>query len=150
MNLRRFKIHRSYSMSFNLSDVGEFFWSWILRAVTDFEKKKRKANRSFVFTCSQSVKLGIFMLWFFRGRQRNVPKSVLQVQRFVLLILTYCCYVVLTAVVVIFVEQQGWFSFLAKTWKKITMTCPLGQFWLLQTQLRCEIFEKLILCLLRP
>ena len=29
-NSRCFKIHRSYSIAFNLSNAGEFFWSWIL------------------------------------------------------------------------------------------------------------------------
>ena len=75
MNLRRFKIHRSYSMSFNLSDVGEFFWSWILRAVTDFEKKKRKANRSFVFTCSAKREVRHFHVVVFSRTAEKCTKK---------------------------------------------------------------------------
>ena len=31
VNSRSFKIHRSSSMALNLSNVSEFFWSWILK-----------------------------------------------------------------------------------------------------------------------
>ena len=40
MNL--FKLHRSYSISFNLSNVGEIFWGWIRKALIQVLKKKKK------------------------------------------------------------------------------------------------------------
>ena len=36
------KLHNSHSFSFNLSSVGEFFWSWFLRPVSKFRKKKNR------------------------------------------------------------------------------------------------------------
>ena len=46
---RCFKLYRFYSISFNLSNVGIFFWRWILISLPKFKKRKRK---SFVFTVS--------------------------------------------------------------------------------------------------
>ena len=36
-----FKLHRSYSISFNLSNVGEIFWIKSERIVSKFRKRKR-------------------------------------------------------------------------------------------------------------
>ena len=39
INLRLFKLYRVYSNPLNLSNVGDFAWSWIL---FQFQKEKRK------------------------------------------------------------------------------------------------------------
>ena len=39
--LHCFKLHRSYSISFNLSNVGEIFWVEFERTISEFRKKKR-------------------------------------------------------------------------------------------------------------
>ena len=36
VNSRCFKIYRAYSISFNSSNVGDFFWSWILKDYIEF------------------------------------------------------------------------------------------------------------------
>ena len=43
LNLRCFKIYRAYSNSFNSWNVGKFFWSWILKKLSKFRKRKRKS-----------------------------------------------------------------------------------------------------------
>ena len=51
----------AYSMSFNSSNVGNCFWSWILMDCIKVQEKKKKV----VFFCSrprQNVKLGSFTL----------------------------------------------------------------------------------------
>ena len=50
VNWRCFQVHCSYSMSFNLSNVGEVFWSWILKDC--FNVTKNKQRRCLVFMLS--------------------------------------------------------------------------------------------------
>ena len=56
---RYFKIYRAYSISFNSSNVGNFFWSWILKDCIEVQEKKKKvailSSRP-----PQNVKLGSF------------------------------------------------------------------------------------------
>ena len=57
-NLSVFKHYRAYSISFNSSNVGNFFWSWILKDYMEVREKKKKI----VVLCSrltENVKLGI-------------------------------------------------------------------------------------------
>ena len=62
-NSRGFKLYRAYSNSFNSSNVGKFFWSWILKdciKVQDFKEKE-----SLCVLCSRpphNVKLDTFTL----------------------------------------------------------------------------------------
>ena len=61
VNLRCFKRYRAYSISFNSSNVGKFFWSWILKDRIKVYEKKRKL----VVSCSrprQNVQLDTFTL----------------------------------------------------------------------------------------
>ena len=41
-NPRCFKLHRTYSTSFNSTNVGQFFWSWILKDCSEVQEKKKK------------------------------------------------------------------------------------------------------------
>ena len=40
VNSSWFKLYRAYSISFNSSDVGIFFWGWILKVDIEVQKKK--------------------------------------------------------------------------------------------------------------
>ena len=77
MNLCCFKLYRAYPILFNSSNVGKFFWSWILKDVIKVQKKKTKG----IVLCSrplQNVKLGTFTL---QWRSCNEgKKSVMHVQ----------------------------------------------------------------------
>ena len=42
MNSRCLKLYRAYSISFNSSNVGKCFWSWILKDCIKVQEKKRK------------------------------------------------------------------------------------------------------------
>ena len=42
MNSRCFKLHRTYSTSFNSTNVGKFFWSWILKGCSEVQENKKK------------------------------------------------------------------------------------------------------------
>ena len=39
---RCFKLYRAYSISFNSSNVSNFFWTWILKDCIEVQKKKKK------------------------------------------------------------------------------------------------------------
>ena len=61
VNLRCFKLYRAYSISFNSSNVGNFYCSWILKDCIKVQEEKKKI----VVFCSrprQNVKLGSFTL----------------------------------------------------------------------------------------
>ena len=42
VNLRCLKFNRAYSISFNSSNVGKYFWSWILKDCIKVQEKKKK------------------------------------------------------------------------------------------------------------
>ena len=42
VNSRCFKLYRAYSISFSSSNLGIFFWSWILKYCSKVQEKKRK------------------------------------------------------------------------------------------------------------
>ena len=76
---RGLKVNRAYSISFDSSMVGNFFWSLILKDCIKGPEKKRKL----VFLCSrprQIVKLGNYMFVVVQRRLRNVQKRVVHVQ----------------------------------------------------------------------
>ena len=86
------KLNRAYSISFDSSIVGKFFWSLILKDCIKEPAKKRKL----VFLCSrprQIVKLGTYMFVVVRRRLRNVQKRVVHVQNCYLpkKPLLFCC-----------------------------------------------------------
>ena len=56
-----FKLYRTYSISFNSSNVAIALWSWILKDCIEVQEKKKKV----IVLClrpPQNVKLGIFTL----------------------------------------------------------------------------------------
>ena len=76
---RGLKLNRAYSISFDSSIVGKFFWSLILKDCIKEPEKKRKL----VLLCSRSrqiVKLGTYMFVVVQQRLRNVQKRVVHVQ----------------------------------------------------------------------
>ena len=48
---RCFKLHRTYSTSFNSTNVGKFFWSWILKDCSEVQEKKKKV----LVSCSPTL-----------------------------------------------------------------------------------------------
>ena len=59
VNWRCLQLYRAYSISFNSSNVGKFFWSWILKDCIKVKGKKEKV----VVLCSRprrNVKLATF------------------------------------------------------------------------------------------
>ena len=94
MNSRCFKLYRSYSISFNSSDVGEFYFNSIVKDCIKVQKKKKEV----VVLCSrsvQNVKL--------REKREKVQKNVMHVQSccFANLRLLYFFFAVFVAVVVL-------------------------------------------------
>ena len=76
---RGLNVNRAYSISFDSSMVGKFFWSLILKDCIKGPEKKRKL----VLLCSrprQIVKLGTYMFVVVQRRLRNVQKRVVHVQ----------------------------------------------------------------------
>ena len=98
---RGLKLNRAYSISFDSSIVGKFFWSLILRDCIKEPEKKREL----VFLCSrprQIVKLGTYMFVVVQRLLRRVQKSVMHVQSCYLpKKKTYCFFAVLVAVAVV-------------------------------------------------
>ena len=79
MNSHFLKLYRAYSISFNSSNVGKFFWSWILKDCIKVQEKKKKV----VVLCSHaSTKREIrhFHVVIVQRRLRNVQKCVMHVQ----------------------------------------------------------------------
>ena len=50
MNLRSFKLNRVYLDPLNMSNVGDFSWSWILKDFVQVQKEEGK----FVVVCPRS------------------------------------------------------------------------------------------------
>ena len=71
VNSRGFKLYRAYSTPFSSSNVGKFFWSWILTLYRSSGKEtKTKTKREIRY----------FHVAVVQWRQRNVHKSVMHVQ----------------------------------------------------------------------
>ena len=79
VNLRFFKLYRAYSIS---SNIGIFFWSWVLEDCIKVQEKKRKV----VVLCSRPRREHKRHVVVVQRRQRNVQKSVMHVQSCCLLI----------------------------------------------------------------
>ena len=80
MNSLCLKPYHAYSNSFSSSNVGKFFWSWILKTVSKFRKRKGKFL-SHVFTSSTKSEIRHFHVVVAQRRQRNVQKSMIRGQR---------------------------------------------------------------------
>ena len=96
---RGLKLNRAYSISFDSSIVGSFFWSLILKDCIKEPEKKRKL----VFLSSrprQIVKLGAYMFVVVRRRLRNVQKRVITC-KVVICQKNLCFFAVLVAVAVV-------------------------------------------------
>ena len=70
MNSRCFDLHRTYSTSFNSTNVGEFFWSWIQKTDCSEQWEKEKESPCAVFTDpSQDVE------FFLKRRSRGTKET---------------------------------------------------------------------------
>ena len=81
MNSHCVKLHRSYSISFNLSNLGKIFRSWIQKDRNYVRKTKRKIF-TVVFTHSieRAHEIRKFHVAVVQRRLRNVQKGVMHVQ----------------------------------------------------------------------
>ena len=78
MILYCFKLHRSYSISFNLSKVGEIIRGWILKDRMYVWNKKRMLYLTYSIKWAREIRkfhIAVVQLWL-----RNVQKSVMPVQ----------------------------------------------------------------------
>ena len=74
-------LNRAYSISFNSSSDGEFFWSWIAKDCTCIKfQEKKKEGRCRVFTFPTIGEIRQCLVVVVQRRQRNVQKSVMHVQ----------------------------------------------------------------------
>ena len=78
VNSRCFKIHYSYSMSVNLSNIVEIFRAWILKMTVS--KFKTEIDNGCLFTSSRKRKIWQFHVVVEQKRQRKVQKSFMHVQ----------------------------------------------------------------------
>ena len=81
MNLRCLELYCAYSISFNSSNVGELFWSWILKDCIKVQEKK-KESCCLGFPSSTKREIRHFHVVVVKRRLRNVQKikSVMHVQ----------------------------------------------------------------------
>ena len=79
MHQRYLTLYRAYSISFNSSNVGKLFWSWILTDCIKVQEKKRKESCCLVFPSSTRREIRHFHVVVVQRRQRNVQKSVMHV-----------------------------------------------------------------------
>ena len=97
MNSHGFKLHRFYSVSFDLSNVGEIIWSWIRKNGIKVQKKKKKICvfcsyiHTYIHTYSLKWAREIrkFHVAIVQRRLRNVQKEWCTWKFVVLLISTY-------------------------------------------------------------
>ena len=80
MNLHRFKLCRSHSISFSSSSVGNLFGSWILTDCIEVQEKKSKVVVLCLLTSSTKREISHFLVVVVQWPQRNVQKSVMHVQ----------------------------------------------------------------------
>ena len=76
MNLHRFKLYRSHSISFSSSSVGNLFGSWILTDCIEVQEKKSKVVVLCLPTSSTKREISHFLVVVVQWPQRNVQKSV--------------------------------------------------------------------------
>ena len=79
MNSLCLKRYDACSNSFSSSNVGKFFWSWILKTVSKFRKRKGKLL-SHVFTSRTKRETKHFHVVVVQRRQRNLQKSMIRGQ----------------------------------------------------------------------
>ena len=68
---RSFKLHRFCFITLNLSNVREFFASWVLKVCISVKKKNDKENRCLVSTFSMKREFKEFHVVVVQWRQRN-------------------------------------------------------------------------------
>ena len=79
MKSRCLKLYRAYSSSFNSSNVGKCFWSWILKDWIEVQKKT-EGSRCLVSMSSTKREIRHFHVVLVQWQQRNVQKGGMHVQ----------------------------------------------------------------------
>ena len=80
MDSHCFKLHRSYLISLNLSNVGKIFWLESEGTVSKFWKRKRKFLCVLTYPIKRARQIRKFHVAVVQRRLRNIQKSVMHVQ----------------------------------------------------------------------
>ena len=70
-----FKLHRSFLISFNLSNVGEIFWVKSERTVSKFRNRKENFRVVLTYSIKRECKIRKFHVAIVQKRLRNVQKK---------------------------------------------------------------------------
>ena len=101
--------YRACSITFNSSNVGKFFCSWILKDYIKVKENKKKVIvRLFPFSTKREIRQ--FHVVVVQRRQRNVQKSVMHVQS--------CCFACLNLLLFCCIRcyrRRGWVNSLIST-----------------------------------
>ena len=87
VNSRCLRLYRAYSISFNLSNVDKFFWSWILEDCIEVQEKKKESR--LVFTSSTKREIRHFHVVIVQWRREMYKKAWCTCKIVVLLIQTF-------------------------------------------------------------
>ena len=82
VDLHSFKLRRSYSISFNFSNVGEIFWVESERPYLGLEKEKENVCVVLIYLIKRASEIRKVYVAVVQQRLRNVEKSVMHVQNF--------------------------------------------------------------------
>ena len=99
----KFALHRCYSMSFNLSHVGEIFCTESERTVSEFRKDKETFCFVFTYSVKRAHEISKFHVAVVQRWLKNVQKSVMHVQSCCFTFINLLFFAVLVAVAVVVV-----------------------------------------------
>ena len=99
----KFALHRCYSVSFNLSYVGEIFWIESERTVSEFRKDKETFCVVFTYSVKRAHEISKFHVAVVQRWLKNVQKSVMHVQSCCFTFINLLFFAVLVAVAVVVV-----------------------------------------------
>ena len=85
VDLHSFKLRRSYSISFNFSNVGEIFWVESERPYLGLEKEKENVCVVLIYLIKRASEIRKVYVAVVQQRLKNVQKSVMHVHVHVLL-----------------------------------------------------------------
>ena len=88
MNSHFFSLYRDYSNSLTLSNASELFWSWI--SINHIQVHEENEFCHCLFTSFTKREIRHFHVVVVQWRQRNIQKSVMQVQSCCFALSSYC------------------------------------------------------------
>ena len=122
-----FKIHRSYSVSFNLSNVGKIFW-FCIRKNLSLEKEKENFCVVFTYSIKRARKIKKFHEAVVQRRLRNVQKSVMHVQSCCFAKINLLLFSLLSLSIVVTLHDKTIGTFFVPFYKRLTTDFLAGKF----------------------